>query len=54
MKKAFIIFFIFLPLFIYNQTYTVHHPIPWALNHQYMWGPQGSSWNLNLNQVLDI
>ena len=50
MKKAFIIFFIFLPLFIYNQTYTVHHPIPWALNHQYMWGPQGSSWNLNLNQ----
>ncbi|HOV54942.1 MAG TPA: gliding motility-associated C-terminal domain-containing protein [Bacteroidales bacterium] len=49
MRKIYFLLFI-LPINIFCQTYTVHHPIDWALNHQYMWGPNGSSWSLNIHQ----
>jgi len=36
----------------YAQTFDVHHQISWSTTNQYMWGPNGTSWTLNINQPI--
>lgn len=45
----FVLLFFFL---LSGQTFDVHHQINWATTNQYMWGPNGTTWTLNINQPI--
>lgn len=35
-----------------TQTFTLNHQIPWSTSHQYMWGPNGSTFSVDFDYSL--